>query len=327
LHILNVPRRYGRVNAGLFLSRPPAWQYARVLTFKDADGVEISYRRWLPSGEARAIVQIAHGACEHSLRYERFATFLTGRGYAVYANDHRGHGVTAQATGVGKAGPRGWDGMVDDLRELGGVARADLGEVPLVLFGHSMGSFLSQIFAQRYGNEIDGLVLSGSSGGMEGLDESIGALKAFVDGGAAEEPVPVLGPLNADFEPARTPSDWLSRDEAEVDKYEADPMCGSRAPLTVGFVLDMLEHSREAFTLGPDPIPKDLPILFITGEMDPVSQRAKTIHELVGRMRAAGVKDVTAHFYPDARHELLNEINRDEVQEDVATWLDRVTAR
>jgi len=299
-----------------------------VLTFKDADGVEISYRRWLPEGDARAIVQIAHGACEHSLRYERFATFLTGRGYAVYANDHRGHGVTAQATGVGKAGPRGWEGMVDDLREFGGVARADLGELPLVLFGHSMGSFLSQIFAQRYGSEIDGLVLSGSSGGMEGLDESIGALKAFVDGGAAEEPVPVLGPLNADFEPARTPSDWLSRDEAEVDKYEADPMCGSRAPLTVGFVLDMLEHGKDAWAPAAEGrIPKQLPILFITGEADPVSQRGKTVHELSDRYRAAGIADVTALFYPDARHELLNEINRDEVQADVAAWLDRITSR
>jgi alpha-beta hydrolase superfamily lysophospholipase len=162
---------------------------------------------------------------------------------------------------------------------------------------------------------------------MADLDESIGALKAFVDGGAADEAVPVLGPLNADFEPARTPSDWLSRDEAEVDKYEADPMCGSRAPLTIGFVLDMLEHAREAFTLGADPIRKDLPILFITGEADPVSQRGKTIHELADRYKAAGIGDVTALFYPDARHELLNEINRDEVHEDIAAWLDRVTAR
>src|SRR5947209_4740342 len=116
-----------------------------MFTFNDADGVEIGYRRWLPEGEPKASVQIAHGASEHSLRYERFAKFLTGRGYAVYANDHRGHGETALATGVGKAGPRGWDAMVDDLRELGALARADLGELPLVLFGHSMGSFLSQL--------------------------------------------------------------------------------------------------------------------------------------------------------------------------------------
>lgn len=298
-----------------------------MLTFKDADGVEIKYRRWLPEGDPRAIVQIAHGACEHSLRYERFATYLTDRGYAVYANDHRGHGVTAQTTGVGKAGPRGWDGMIDDLREFGAVARGDLGELPLVLFGHSMGSFLSQLFAQRYGDELAGLILSGSAGGMDGVDESIAALKAFVDGGAADEPVPNLGPLNADFEPARTPSDWLSRDEAEVDAYEADPMCGSRAPLTIGFVLDMLEHARNAWAAGAEKgIPGELPILFITGEADPVSQRGKTVRELERRYRDAGIADVTALYYPEARHELLNEINRDEVQHDVAAWLDRVVA-
>jgi alpha-beta hydrolase superfamily lysophospholipase len=218
--------------------------------------------------------------------------------------------------------------MVDDLREFGAVARADLGELPLVLFGHSMGSFLSQLFVQLYGADLAGLVLSGSAGGMEALDESIGALQAFVDGGAAEEPVPVLGPLNADFEPARTPSDWLSRDEAEVDAYEADPMCGSRAPLTMGFVLDMMKHANDAWAPGAEArIPKELPILFITGEADPVSQRGKTVHELSDRYRAAGITDVTALFYPDARHELLNEINRDEVQGDVAGWLDRITSR
>ena len=299
-----------------------------MLTFKDADGIEISYRRWLPDGDAKAIVQIAHGASEHSLRYERFAKFLNTHGYAVYANDHRGHGVTAQVTGVGKAGPRGWDGMVDDLREFGAVARGDLGELPLVLFGHSMGSFLGQLFIQRYGDELTGVVLSGSAGGLADVnDEAIAALEAM----AAADPdaaVPVLGPLNADFEPARTPSDWLSRDAAEVDKYEADPMCGARAPLTMGFVADMMKHANGAWAPGAEQrIPKTLPILFITGEADPVSQRAKTVHELEDRYRAAGIADVTGLYYPDARHELLNEINRDDVQADVAAWLDRVVTR
>ena len=299
-----------------------------MLKFKDADGIEISYRRWLPSGDPKAIVQVSHGACEHSLRYERFAKFLNGRGYAVYANDHRGHGHTAAITGVGKAGPRGWDGMIDDLREFGGVARADLGELPFVLFGHSMGSFLSQMFIQRYGNEIDGVVLSGSAGSMEAIAETVPLLEQMVAGGAGDEPVPVLGPLNADFEPARTPSDWLSRDESEVDKYEADPMCGSTAPLTIAFALDMLKHAQDAWAPEAETrIPADLPVLFITGEADPVSQKGATVRELEARYRANGVKDVTALYYPNARHELLNEINRDDVHEDVATWLDRVTTR
>ena len=192
-----------------------------------------------------------------------------------------------------------------------------------------MGSFLGQLFIQSHGDELAGVVLCGSAGGLEGADsEAIAALEAMVAGGAADEVVPTLGPLNADFEPARTPSDWLSRDEAEVDAYIADPMCGETAPLTLGFVADMLKHARDAWAPGAEQrIPKDLPVLFITGEADPVSQRGKTVHELEGRYRDAGLTDVTALFYPDARHELLNEINRDEVHEDVARWLDRVTPR
>ncbi len=299
-----------------------------VLTFKDADGVEISYRRWLPDGDPKAIVQIAHGASEHSERYDRFARFLTERGYAVYANDHRGHGLTAKVTGVGKNGPRGWEGMIDDLRELANLARADIGSVPLVLFGHSMGSFLAQGFVQRYGSEVDGLVLSGSSGGMDNLSDLVAMLKGMAEQGGADEPAAIFGPLNAAFEPARTPFDWLSRDEAEVDKYIADPMCGDSAPLTIGFVADMLGGNESTWQAdGETRIPKDLPVLLITGEADPVSDDGKTVRELEARYEANGMTDVTGLYYPQARHELLNETNRDDVQRDVAEWLNGVTAR
>jgi alpha-beta hydrolase superfamily lysophospholipase len=295
-----------------------------VLTFKDADGVEITYRRWLPDGEPKAIVQIAHGASEHSERYDRFARFLTERGYAVYADDHRGHGLTAKVTGVGKSGLRGWDGMVDDLKELGDLARADVGEVPLILFGHSMGSFLSQLFIQRYGDTIDGVVLSGSSGGLAAVADTVAMLETM----PPDEPAPIFGPLNASFEPARTPFDWLSRDDAEVDRYIADPMCGDDAPLTMGFVVDMMKGGLEAWTPENEQrVRSDLPVLFITGEADPVSEGGKTVRELEARYTANGLKDVTGLYYPEARHELLNETNRDDVQRDVVEWLDRVTAR
>lgn len=295
-----------------------------VLTFKDADGIEISYRRWLPAGDPKAIVQVAHGASEHSERYDRFARFLTERGYAVYADDHRGHGLTAKITGVGKSGPGGWNAMVDDLRELANVARADIGDVPLVLFGHSMGSFLAQLFIQRYGGEIDGVVLSGSSGGLAAIADTVAMLESM----PADEPAPIFGPLNAPFEPARTPFDWLSRDEAEVDKYVADPMCGDDHPLTIGFVVDMMRGGMDTWKPENEAtVPKDLPILLITGEADPVSEGGKTVRELEARYKANGVKDVTGLYYPEARHELLNETNRDDVQNDVGEWLDRITGR
>ena len=295
-----------------------------VLTFKDADGVEISYRRWLPNGDAKAIVQIAHGASEHSERYDRFARFLTERGYAVYADDHRGHGLTAEVTGVGKSGPGGWSAMVEDLRELANIARADIGDVPLVLFGHSMGSFLAQLSIQRYGDEIDGVVLSGSSGGLAAIADTVAMLESM----PPDEPAPIFGPLNAPFEPARTPFDWLSRDEAEVDKYVADPMCGDDHPLTIGFVVDMMRGGMDTWKPENETkVPKDLPILLITGEADPVSEGGKTVRELEARYKANGVKDVTGLYYPEARHELLNETNRDDVHNDVAEWLDRITKR
>jgi alpha-beta hydrolase superfamily lysophospholipase len=298
-----------------------------VETFKDADGIEISYRRWMPSGTAKAIVLIAHGASEHSGRYDRFARFLTEHGYAVYAPDHRGHGETAKATGVGKGGPRGWQAMIDDLHELATRAVDEVGAVPLVLFGHSMGSFLSQRYIQRYGG-LAGVVLSGSSGGLADLDASIDALQQFVDAGAGDEPAPIFGPLNAAFEPARPPFDWLSRDDAEVDKYIADPMCGESAPLTIGFVLDMMRSGRETWSPENEKlVPTSLPVLFITGEGDPVGDNGRTVRELEARYRANGLTDLTARFYPDARHELLNETNRDDVQADVLAWLDRVVTR
>lgn len=294
-------------------------------TFKDADGVEISYRSWRPAGAPKAVVLVAHGASEHSGRYGRLAAFLVERGYTVYALDHRGHGATASVTGVGKAGPRGWDGMVDDIEELRSLATTESGGAPVVLLGHSMGSFLAQLYSQAYGDRLAGLILSGSAGAMEGLADSVAALDAMVADGAGDQPAALFGAFNAAFEPARTPFDWLSRDEAEVDKYVADPMCGDDAPLTLGFVADMLRHGMQAWDPANEArIPRDLPVLMITGEADPVSQGGKTVRELEERYRSAGLKDVTALYYPEARHELLNETNRDAVQEDVLGWLERV---
>jgi alpha-beta hydrolase superfamily lysophospholipase len=292
--------------------------------FVDRDGVEITYRRWLPEGEPKAIVQIAHGASEHSARYARFARNLVAHGYAVYADDHRGHGLTAKATGVGMGGPRGWAGLVDDLRELGDVARSDVGARALVLFGHSMGSMLAQRFIQLYGDTLAGVVLSGSTGSFGELGDALSVLGEL----PPDEPAAIFGPLNAPFEPARTPFDWLSRDPDEVDLYVADAMCGDDAPLTNGFVADMVRSTAAAWDPANERrVPQNLPVLLITGEADPVSQGGVTVRELEARYKAGGMVDVTGLYYPEARHELLNETNRDAVERDVIDWLDRVVAR
>lgn len=296
--------------------------------FTDAHGVEVSYRRWEPEGAVRGIVLIAHGASEHGGRYARFAGRLTDHGFAVYAIDHRGHGATSAATGVGKTGPGGWGALVDDLAELAELARRARPGVPLVLFGHSMGSFVAQRFAQLHGDELAGLVLSGSSGALDALDDTLELLRQMVDSGAGDQPAPILAGFNERFEPARTPYDWLSRDADEVDRYLADPYCGDDHPLTFEFALGMVQHLAD--TWQPDNearIPKDLPVLLITGEDDPVSDGGRTVRELEQRYRDLDLRDVTGHYVPGARHELLNEVGRDEVEALVVGWIERVTAR
>jgi alpha-beta hydrolase superfamily lysophospholipase len=295
-------------------------------SFRGDDGVEVFYRQWVPEGPARAVVVIVHGASEHSARYARFASVLNDEGYAVFAPDLRGHGRTASSTGTGRLGERGMDGVFADLDALVDLARAELPSAPIVLFGHSMGALVAQAYVERSGDRLAAFVLSGSGGVVEDVADVVALVQAAVDAGMADEPLDMLAEHNAGFEPARTTYDWLSRDDDEVDKYVADPWCGSDAPLTYGFVAGMVE--TVASIMEPDAlakIPKHLPVLLITGERDPVSNGAVQVRTLEQRLCDAGL-DVTAHYYADARHELLNETNRDEVHADVTNWLARVLA-
>jgi alpha-beta hydrolase superfamily lysophospholipase len=293
--------------------------------FTDSDGVEVAFYRWMPSTNPKAIVLIAHGASEHGARYDRFASFLAGHGFAVFAQDHRGHGNTAKATGVGILGPNGWKGAIEDEHEINALARAAVPDVPVVLFAHSMGSFLAQQYLQTYSGEVDAAVLSGSSGGMGDVKGTVELLDAIIPDAGADSPSPGFATFNEQFAPTRTEFDWLSRDPAEVDKYIADPLCGDDVPLTLGFARSMLGDLAEVWDPANEAkIRKDLPLLFITGEMDPVSQNASTVRLLEQRYRDHGMTEITALYYPDARHELLNEINRDEVQNDVLEWIERV---
>ena len=296
------------------------------LSFVDDDGVAVFSRHWLPDGEPRAAVLVVHGASEHSGRYMRLARVLTGEGYAVYALDLRGHGRTAASTGKGCIGPRGMDGVLDDVGELAALAAADLGDRPLVLFGHSMGSLVVQAFVEQRDRDVEGYALSGTMGPVETAAELVEGIRQAVDAGMADEPLDMLGGLNASFEPVRTSYDWLSRDPNEVDEYIADPLCGEDVPLTYGYVAAMLETN--AMVMDPDGIariPKHLPVLLLTGEDDPVSNGGVQVRELERRLRGAGLV-VTAKYYPGARHEVLNETNRDEVHADLVAWLERVTA-
>jgi alpha-beta hydrolase superfamily lysophospholipase len=298
------------------------------LTLETPDGSRLHVARWLPAGPPVAVVQIAHGASEHSARYGRVAAALVDAGYAVYANDHRGHGRTAEMAGVyGVARPGGWDAIVEDARMLTERIRADWPDLPIVLLGHSMGSMIAQGYLQRWGDDLDGLVLSGTTGGLAGTDDAIAVLEAAAQGAGADQPSEVFAAMFAGFNqpfaaPDATGFEWLSRDADEVRKYVEDDWCGQ--PLSNGFVLDMLQGARAMWEPTSEAgIPRDVPMLVFSGDRDPVGgERGESVRGLVERYRALGVEDVTLVLYPEGRHEMFNETNRDEVTADLVAWLD-----
>jgi alpha-beta hydrolase superfamily lysophospholipase len=296
--------------------------------FRADDGHALLGRRWLQEGPPRAIVQIAHGLAEHSARYARLAAALNAAGYAVYANDHRGHGPKAAAADLGHfADAGGWDKVVGDLWTFNRLIAAEQpGGAPIVFLGHSLGSFLGRGFIARHSDALAGVALSGSSGKPPAM-ATLGRLIAREERlrlGRRGKSDPILqmwfGEFNKPFKPARTDSDWLSRDEKEVDAFVADPLCGF--PFTTQLaidVLDALPHVTSRKSLAA--IRKDLPIYVFSGERDPVGANIKG---LIEDLKATGFTQLTTRIYPGARHETLNETNRDEVTRDFIAWLDGI---
>lgn len=298
-------------------------------TLTTPDGTQLHVNRWLPEGPPKAVVQVAHGMAEHSDRYARFGERLTAAGYAVYASDHRGHGSTARAAQDGGyfADDHGWDTVVDDLHLVTEHALSEHPGLPFFLFGHSMGSFLSRSFVTRFGGELDGLVLSGTAGDPGALGKvglALASAQARLRG--RRHPSALMdqltfGQYGAAFKPNRTKFDWLSRDEAEVDKYVADERCGN--VFTSGFFVDLL-GGLAAINADSEVarVPKELPIHLIAGSLDPVGAKGKGVQQVADQYRRLGVQDVSVKLWPEARHEVLNETNRDEVMDEVVGWLD-----
>lgn len=286
-------------------------------TFVDAYGVEI-FSRWWMIDAPRAVVLIAHGASEHSGRYDRFARALNAAGYAAVAIDHRGQGRTSAVTGVGVLGEGGGAAVVTDLVELGAAAVAEAGGAPLVLFGHSLGSLIALAYLVDHSQGLAAAVLCGFPVDPAGAAVMAELLQGAVDAGMGDAPMDALSANNEPFEPARTPFDWLSRDAAEVDAYLADPYCGDQHPLTYGYFAGIAGVVAPA-TAAIDRIA--CPVDVIAGDQDPAAGMGAHPRALADLLTAAGV-DTTLRLYADARHELLNETNRDEVTADLVAWLD-----
>ena len=300
---------------------------AAVKVLEARDGVRLVCRTWLPGSAPRAALQIVHGASEHSGRYQRLADALTERGLAVYAMDLRGHGRTAEHTGVGRFGAGDADGMLDDVAALSRLMAEAHPGVPRLLLGHSMGSILALASAERDGAGLAGLVLSGALGVDPELAGTVSALQEAVAAGMGDQPLD-LGTFNQPFEPARTRYDWLSRDPAEVDAYIADPLAGDEMPLTYAYAAGVFGLSvRASSPDGVARLPVELPVLLLSGERDPVGGvAAGQVLALAELMERRGLS-VERHVYPGARHEVFNETNRDEVVADLLAWLERCLDR
>jgi alpha-beta hydrolase superfamily lysophospholipase len=299
--------------------------------FKAEDEKQLFVYRFLPDEGApiKAVVHVAHGMAEHAGRYDRLARGLTAAGYAVYANDHRGHGKTAANGGdLGSFGaPGGFRRCVQDLIQLVVHEKAQHPSLPVFLFGHSMGSYMAQAYLIEAGASLKGAILAGSSGKPHALAQA-GRLVARAErarlgpmGRSKLLNKLSFGAFNATFKGTRTAFDWLSRDAAEVEKYVNDPRCGF--VVTTQLWVDVLDAISEI----SDParqarVPRGLPVHVIAGSEDPVSDRTKSLVQLLGAYERAGLTAVTHQFYPGARHELLNETNRKEVTQDLVAWLD-----
>ncbi|MBI0580255.1 lysophospholipase [Neobacillus cucumis] len=297
-------------------------------TFETNDGARIHVNKWMGEVKPRAIVQIAHGMAEHIERYQSFAEELVSQNIVVYGNDHRGHGKTASLNNCSGyfADEQGFEKVVEDLFTLTTIIEKDYPDVPIFLFGHSMGSFLSRRYIQLHGDRIVGVILSGT-GGDPGIMGKIGRMIASRQMRKIGKRTPssllnnlTFGNYNKSFQPNRTEFDWLSRDEREVDLYIEDPNCGGI--FSSGFFYDLLGGLETINKIANiELIPKKLPIYLVSGSMDPVGGNTKGVLKTYQAFKNAGIIDVTYKFYEDARHEILNEINKDEVVADIIGWI------
>lgn len=293
-----------------------------------SDHSRLYVNQWQPPIAPRAVVMLSHGMAEHSARYQRFGAALNAAGYALYALDQRGHGRTAAHGVLGHyADEDGWSKVVGDLAILSQYIHQKHADLPLFLMGHSMGSYIAQAYLLHHSASLQGAILSGSNFQPVSLYRSASAIARLerwrqgATGRSALIEWLSFGSFNKAFKPNRTAFDWLSRDPQEVDLYANDPLCGFRC--TNQLWLDMLgglqQISKPANLAQIDP---RLPLLVIGGECDPVSD-GKRLTDLANALTQAGHQTLQLKIYPQARHELLNETNREEVTRDLLTWLDQ----
>lgn len=277
----------------------------------------------------RAVIQLIHGMVEHLGRYAPLAEYLSEQGYTVVGADHRGHGLSANSRNpLGYFGDGvQWDDLVEDIHAVRTYVSQRYPGIPYVMFGHSMGSFLLRTYLMRHSSELAGAAIVGT-GLWPGTIATVGRTLARIlsalrpRGTAHLLNALAFGPYNKPFE-HRTPSDWLSRNQENVDAYIADPLSGF-VPSNA-FFLQLLNGIQTANVERTFHLPPDVPLYIASGELDPVGG-ARAVRSVAAHYSQAGSHDVTTHIYPHDRHEIFNETDKDQVWADFAQWLARVTA-
>ncbi|MEH6476771.1 MAG: alpha/beta hydrolase [Sneathiella sp.] len=298
------------------------------LTVKGADGLTVHVYEWLPEKNVVGVVQIAHGMAEHGARYDRFAKFLNQAGYAVYANDHRGHGKSIPE-GVlpgHMADEAGWEKAVEDLYLINTEILKRHPDQKITLVGHSMGSFMAQDYMAKYGHTIQAAALSatngppGTLGKIAQLATRVEKLRNGNEGHSSLLANMSFKAFNKAFGPNRTEFDWLSRDDAEVDKYVEDPMCGFECTVAtwIGLIDAMTGIAGDDALSQMD---KSKPIYVFSGTDDPVGEKTKGTDRLLKAYKKHKFERVSHKYYEGGRHEILNETNRDAVMQDFLQWL------
>lgn len=299
------------------------------IPFTSVAGQPLTLYLWQTDAPCRGVIQLVHGMAEHIARYDRLARTLCAAGYTVAGHSHLGHGEDAREDELGFFGRRdGWDHLVEDVHAAHEMLLKRFPGQRFAILGHSMGSFVTREYLLRYGGDLTAAVICGTGWFPSPLC-SVARAAAALCGvfGGWQKPAPLVDRLmskdnNKAFAPARTPFDWLSRDTAEVDKYMADLRCGFL--FTARGYYDMFTGLKELSRLPRlAALPGDLPVLFISGDADPIGTQGKGVSTVAQQFRDAGVRDVTVRLYPGARHELFNETNRDEITAELIDWLNR----
>lgn len=288
----------------------------------------IHARKCLPDGKPRAVIQIVHGISEYINRYDDFMLFLANNGFAVAGDDHLGHGQSV--TKAGELGffneSKGWDYVVADVAKLREIMHEEYSDVPYIFFGHSMGSFLTRTFIIQNPDKYDAAILSGTGHQAKALvyaGLAMGNAVVKLHGPRADGKMLndiAFGAYNNKIDFPMTDFDWLSRDYENVKKYMADPMCGFVCKASL--YRDMLTGIKFVTDQNNiDKMSKEQPIYFMSGDCDPVGDYGKGVDRAYKAFCKAGLHDVTIRLYPGGRHEMLNETNKDQVYQDILTWL------